>query len=59
MEKNILGLIKLQIKNGYTDTQMGAFLGVHGGTYVRWRKGITSPKSQSHKDGIIKLLKTG
>jgi len=59
MEKNIKELIKLQKKNNYTDTQMGAFLGVHAATYVRWKKGKTSPKSQAHKDGIKKLLKTG
>ena len=59
MEKDIKKLIELQKKRKYTDTQMGALLGVHAGTYVRWIKERTHPTSQSHKEGIKKLLKTG
>ena len=59
MEKNIYELVELQKKNSYTDTQMGAFLGVCAATYVWWKKGRTTPQSQIMKDKIKEILKSG
>ena len=38
---------------------MGALLGVHTATYVRWIKGKTKPQSQIIKEKIKEILKTG